>query len=156
MTWCSVCRSPLGWLGNNCTGVQQPWQRTVFSHVKPSYWKTIHSQKVTWVKTLEVLLNFLALLGVLSSWMSGGMRERQISSSKPVGGITQLHITAGCKYYLSHYPNYAVAPKSAYPNTSERSYVSTLSSATWFWTETSKLIRASLPAVMWGQQPLAG
>lgn len=105
----------------------------LFSHVKPSYRKSIRSQKVTWVKTLEVLLNFLALLlktPVLSSWMSGSMRERQISSSQPVGDITQLHITAGCKYYLSHYPNYAVAPKSAYPNTSERSYASTLSLAT--------------------------
>lgn len=81
-------------------------------------------------------------------------RKANILFQSREGGITQLHITAGC-----HYPNYAVAPKSAYPNTSERSYVSTLSLATWFWTETSKamvLIRASLPAVMWRQQPLAG
>lgn len=90
MTWCSIHRSPLGWLGNNCTGsaTQNHGERIFFSLLKPSHLKSIHSQKVPWVKTLEVLLNFLALIGVLSSWMSGSMRERQISSSKSVGGVS--------------------------------------------------------------------
>lgn len=82
--------------------------------------KSTHSQKVTWVKTLEVFLSSLALIGVQAARGLGAWGKGKYPLPDQLG-ITQLHIIAGCKYCLSHYSNYAVAPKSAYPNKSERS-----------------------------------